>query len=102
MRTVLEGDAELARRTFAMLAGDLECPDLEDTMPRDLVNDASVNLRLPSAMLERVEVLRAVLLERNATLMAVGSVTQAVVLRLALAHGIAALEAEYGDAPGEG
>ena len=72
-------------------------------MPRDSVNDASVNLRLPTAVLRRVEALQTALVEQDPMLRAVGNVTQAAVLRLALVWGLDALEAKYppSDSPAE-
>ncbi len=99
LRAMLDADPDLAARTQAMLGGDLACPDLEDPMPRDLVNDAAVNLRLPATMLDRVEALRLALVERDPMMRAVGNVTQAAVLRLALDRGLASLAAEF--LPGE-
>lgn len=103
LRGMLAADPHLDARTRAMLSGTLPCPALEATMPRDSVNDASVNLRLPTAVLRRVEALQTALVEQDPMLRAVGNVTQAAVLRLALVWGLDALEAKYppSDSPAE-
>jgi len=56
-------------------------------------NDRHVNLRLPSALMERIEALRP-LVAMDPKLQA-ARVTNAVVIRLALIHGLDALEKEY-------
>lgn len=95
LRGLLAADPGLEARTRAMLSGKLPCPDLEAPMPSDTVNDAAINLRLPSTLLGRVEALRSALVERDPMLRAVGNVTQAAIIRLALDCGLTALEAKY-------
>ena len=89
LRGLLDADPGLEARTRAMLAGDVPCPDLEGPM----AHDAVVNLRLPRALLDRAEALVPAL-EADVKLQA-SRVTRAVVIRLALAKGLEALEEEY-------
>jgi len=89
LRGLLDADPGLDERTRAMLAGEIPCPDLEEPM----AHDAAVNLRLPQALLDRAEALVPAL-EADVKLQA-SRVTRAVVIRLALARGLEALEAEY-------
>ena len=89
LRGLLEADPGLEARTRGMLAGEIPCPDLEDPM----AHDAAVNLRLPQALLDRAEALVPAL-EADPKLQA-SRVTRAVVIRLALAKGLEALEEEY-------
>ena len=88
LRDLLDADPGLDERTRAMLAGELDSPDLEEPM----AHDAAVNLRLPRALLDRAEALVPAL-ESDPKLQA-SRVTRAVVIRLALAKGLEALEDE--------
>lgn len=93
---IATGDPELETRTRAVLAGELAAPDLtEEAMA---LHDRNVNLRLPHDLLERAEHL-APALAADPTLAAAGrGATRATVLRLAIVHGLNALEAQFGKA----
>ena len=87
---------EVAERTGRMLAGELACHDLEDEMSMDLVP-----IRLPAGVVARADALIEPM-AADPKLAALGTVTKAVVLRVALVRGLEALEAEYqaaGDGP---
>jgi len=90
----LARNPRLAERTADMLAGELPCPDLEEPMP----NDAALSMRLPQALLDRVDALVPVLSARPE--FALWEINRAQVIRLALAEGLDAMEKRYG-APSE-
>jgi hypothetical protein len=76
-----------------VLQGALACPTLES----DAVAQAEkigTSMRIPADLLKRADRL-VPLLAAVPTVAAMGQVTRAKVLGLALAHGLAVLEAEY-------
>jgi len=58
-----------------------------------MANDATITIRCPTSYLDRADALAADLETTRPDLAAVGKLTRAAVLRLALAEGLAALEA---------
>lgn len=90
------GGPDLAGRTRAMLAGELDAPGMEGRkMAGPLFHDTAVNLRLPSALLARAEALAPSLADDPLLAAAGRGAGRATVLRLALARGLDALEAEF-------
>ena len=94
LRALLSDDPALAARTLDALEGRIPAPDLET-----LVNDKHVNVRLPAAMVDRLDRL-VPLVATDPRYRPFGSVTRSTVLRLAVEHGLGPLEAEYAPADG--
>ena len=90
-RALLAEHPELRGRTAAMLAGELDCPDLEKEPMPEKINP--VTLRLPSDLLARVD---AMVPEAHSLpdLAMLTTVTRADVLRLALVKGLGQIEVE--------
>ena len=89
------GSPELAERTRDMLAGDLPLA-ADPTTPEDPMgqNDAAIQLRLPSEVLERADELMGPM--SRVPLLAAVRLSRSAVLRMALMRGLDALEAEHG------
>lgn len=97
---MLDGLAETLRaapalqaRTQAVLQGALPCPDLGDPMAKPVPN-LLTSIRLPQDLLKLADAL-VPRLQGDPTVGRLGIVTRARVLTLALARGLAALDAEY-------
>jgi len=58
-----------------------------------MANDATITIRCPAAFLDRADALATKLETTRPDLAAVGKLTRAAVLRLALSEGLTALEA---------
>jgi hypothetical protein len=80
---------ELATRTAEFLAGNLSAETLETLMPEPL--EKPTQLRLPREALERAETLIP-LLAKHPEFRALGRLSKATVLRLAVLHGLEVLE----------
>jgi len=93
------------RRTASMLAGELDCPGLEEVTlteekrPRRAATEDLVpfNVRLPRSLLDRVaRMAEAMEQDPEVLLLARGRVSSAATFRLALLRGLAELEREHG------
>jgi hypothetical protein len=89
--SMLDAHPDLSDRTAAMLRGALPCPDLEVNMPA-----VTITIRAPADLVERAEALRPILSRTDLRAVGGGDVSRGAVLRLALARGLDALEAEHG------
>lgn len=92
LRTVLEDNLDLTKRTHEMLAGELPCPDLEDEA---MTERPLESVRLPADLMARAEALIP-LIKKDPELSAFGQVNKSSVVRLALHRGLADLERQYG------
>lgn len=94
MADLMAENPRLTERTHAMLAGDLACPVVEDSMPgREGGQEESLALRLPSQLLARVDTM-AETLKAYPEILAWGRPSRSAVIRLALARGLDAIERE--------
>ena len=95
---LVDSAPSLRERTEAMLNGDLPCAELEvDIMSekRSRGMESQISLRLPGALLERLEALVPHLVE-DPSMGAWGRPTRSVLIRMAIMKGVEALEAQYG------
>ena len=92
LRALLDANPRLRERTAAMLAGDLDAPDLEEATMNGA--DEQVSIRCPGGTLARAEALVQAM--NDAPEFKALRCTKSAILRLAILRGLEAFEAEHG------